>query len=312
MLLKRIKEIIRRYVEGTSSTLEQHAIDSWLTKLQNTPSPLTAEQLDHVRNDMWQHIKAPPAHKLSRLAARIHLHWRVVASIAAVLLTGFAISTVVLHKAEVRYQTGPGETKEVILADGSTLKLQENTRLSVSHHYGTDSIRQVNLHEGEAFFDVARDRTRPFVIKNKLMETEVLGTSFTIRSIDALDEWNIRVKTGRVRVSQMNKQDRAYILLADESLAYNREKDIIHYVPSAATVPENLVFESEHLGKVMRKLAKRYNRSIRVPEDIAQAHQFSGEFNEDESFSAVLDMICIATSTQYHLEGDTIVLSQKE
>lgn len=312
MLLKRIKEIIEQYLQGTHSELQQRAIDSWLDKLQSTSAPHTAENLEHIRDDMWHQIKTLRSHKWPNTISRRRLLWQTVASIAAVLLAGFLIFPLIGNKPDQLYHTGPRETKEISLADGSTLKLHENTRLSVSRHFKTDTIRQVDLHEGGAFFDVAKDPTRPFIIKNKLMQTEVLGTSFTIRSLDALGKWNIHVKTGHVRVSQMNTQDEPYILLAGEDLYYDREKNLVRYTPSTSTSRGDLVFQDEHLEKVMWKLAKRYNRPIHVPEDIVQTHQFSGEFDEEESFLAVLDMICIATNTQYHLQGDTIVLSQKE
>src|SRR5690606_25014971 len=130
--------------------------------------------------------------------------------------------------------------------------------------FNTDSLRLVCLQYGEVFFEVAKDAGRPFIIKNKLMRTEVLGTSFMIRSNQEHSDWNIRVKSGQVRVSPTDQQAQSYLLLADDSLHYNQKNNKIDYVQAETAGRGNLIFQDASMQTVVTKLAKRYKRTIQL------------------------------------------------
>jgi len=80
----------------------------------------------------------------------------------------------------VSYATRKGEQKVVSLDDGSVITLNTNTRLQV--RYGKDR-RQIQLLEGEALFDVAKDRDRPFVVSARNADVRAVGTSFTVSNV---------------------------------------------------------------------------------------------------------------------------------
>ena len=77
-----------------------------------------------------------------------------------------------------RYTTAVGEQRTVMLADGSLLTLNTDTSLSVAI---SDSGRRIHMVEGEAYFDVAADSQRPFVVTLKNSFVRVTGTAFNIR-----------------------------------------------------------------------------------------------------------------------------------
>ena len=81
----------------------------------------------------------------------------------------------------VRYATDLGEVRAVPLADGSTVTLNTNSRIAVNF---TDERRSVRLLSGEALFDVAKDRARPFVVEAGDTEVRAVGTSFTVSRLD--------------------------------------------------------------------------------------------------------------------------------
>ena len=311
MLLKRIKEIIDRYLQGTNSPLEEHALKSWFDKLQHTDSSLDRERLDTICADMWQQIRDFEATPTKRSGKR-HLLWASLAGAAAVLLAGFLIFSPTSSESGTVYATTSGESKEITLADGSVLLLGENSRVSLHPHFDQDSLRVVSLQYGEVFFDDAKDPQRPFIIQNRLMKTEVLGTSFTIRSNEDRRCWNIRVKSGQVRVSTTEQQKRSYLLLANDSLQYDQKNNTVRYSPSKVKDTGKLIFQDASMHTVVEKLAQHYQCFIQLaPGQQKLHHQFSGEFQENEPLDAVLDMICVATGMQYRQQGDTIMLSQK-
>ena len=78
------------------------------------------------------------------------------------------------------FETAVAEIREVTLSDGSVVTLGARTRLSVVMD---PQVRKVALHEGEAFFDVARDPARPFTVRAEETRVTVLGTAFDVRRV---------------------------------------------------------------------------------------------------------------------------------
>ena len=92
------------------------------------------------------------------------------------------------------YETARGQQRDVTLADGSTLHLNGATSLDVTID---DRKRQVALNRGEAYFDVAHEKTRPFIVQAGASSTQVLGTAFDVDM--ARGEVKLAVYRGRVR-----------------------------------------------------------------------------------------------------------------
>lgn len=94
----------------------------------------------------------------------------LVVSVAGMLMYSFDSSTL--------YRTTVGEHETVILSDRSTVELNTDTELLVTY---TDTTRSVDLRRGEAYFDVARDLERPFVVKAGRGAIRAVGTGFVVQ-----------------------------------------------------------------------------------------------------------------------------------
>ena len=95
-----------------------------------------------------------------------------------------------------RFTTGKGETKVVALKDGSVVTLNTASEIRVSY---SESLRAVELVRGEALFDVAKNKARPFVVAAGDTSVRVVGTSFTVRHLDA-SPVQVLVREGVVEV----------------------------------------------------------------------------------------------------------------
>ncbi len=134
--------------------------------------------------------------------------WRMAAfaAAAAVLVAVAAPQAVLRWQAD--YATGAGQQRLVSLEDGSTVRLAPGSALKVDY---AGARREVRLLSGEAYFEVARDAARPFVVGAKEATVTVLGTGFNIRlGEEAAD---VAVKHGRVRVD--HGKDAAPSILGD-------------------------------------------------------------------------------------------------
>jgi transmembrane sensor len=76
------------------------------------------------------------------------------------------------------YLTGKGERREIVLADGSRVLLNTESALAV---YFDDAVRRVELVQGEAFFEVAKDASPPFVVTASGSAVRAVGTAFNVR-----------------------------------------------------------------------------------------------------------------------------------
>ena len=144
-------------------------------------------------------LRAPDGSERPKRAARMRRSaWPlgVAASVAACLVAGALVWMVADPLGHRTYQTDLGVRETVPLADGSRVELNTQTRLRTAV---TTRSREVWLDDGEAYFDVAHDARRPFVVHAGAKTVTVLGTKFSVRRLG--DQVMVAVVEGRVRVS---------------------------------------------------------------------------------------------------------------
>lgn len=141
--------------------------------------------------------RAPRRWLAAGLAAAVLL----VAGLSAHLLTGGRVapapdSTLM---AQTMYETAVGERSTVTLPDGSVVTLNTNSRIRVGF---AQDRRAVELENGQAFFEVAKDASRPFVVKAGNQQITAIGTSFDVR-FDTQAEISVVLVEGRVAVDEV-------------------------------------------------------------------------------------------------------------
>jgi transmembrane sensor len=128
-------------------------------------------------------------------------------SIAASLALGAIIVWHLVGLERHTYTTSIGGRIEVPLSDGSKIELNTDTRLRAEVNANS---RTVWLENGEAYFDVAHDATRPFVVHGGTRNITVLGTKFSVRRDG--DRVEVVVLEGRVRVDDLASPERAVVI----------------------------------------------------------------------------------------------------
>ncbi|WNO07621.1 FecR family protein [Teredinibacter sp. KSP-S5-2] len=98
------------------------------------------------------------------------------AACVLVAVTAFMLNTVAPDKTDV-YITTVGEQRSVELMDGSSIQINTDTRLEVSY---TPELRKIRLVYGEAYFDVAKDKQRPFEVYAAAGVVKAVGTAFNV------------------------------------------------------------------------------------------------------------------------------------
>lgn len=184
--------VARLHSSGRSAAVE-HGVREWLHA-----------HPDHARafesaTKAWEIAGAVPAGALPRvaLAARgISTRWTRWSLAAA---TGAALLGVFLfwNEGKTHYSTAVGEQRTLTLDDGSRVTMNTTTRIAV--HY-EELKREVDVADGEALFDVAKNPHRPFIVRAGGIQVRALGTQFLVRK-DA-SELTVTLMEGRVQVTQ--------------------------------------------------------------------------------------------------------------
>lgn len=145
-----------------------------------------------------------------------------------------------------RYQTRKGETRQLALPDGSVVTLNTDSDVSVRL---SENLREVRLLRGEALFDVAPDKARPFVVLAGSTQARVLGTSFLVRALPE-EPVQVLVREGVVEVSRTDDAPQRPLRLVANSRAVSPIKPL-------AAVDTTIALSTVSDGVVTRALAWR-------------------------------------------------------
>ncbi|MCJ8164051.1 FecR domain-containing protein [Pontibacter sp. E15-1] len=224
--------------------------------------------------------------------------------VAAVLLPLFLLAGLALYSlrpepaAYVSVEAAPGVRKAVYLPDGSVVHLHAGSRVTFQKGFGGKK-REIDL-QGEAFFEVAKDRQRPFIVHTGAISTQALGTSFNIRYMAGEEAIAVSLATGVVQVERQAEKGRKQLLgrlTPGLQLAYHGASQEFAVAPfDRAEVlgwkEGVLTFRSADMDEVVRKLEQWYGVEIEVEAKgkPGKAWDYTGAY-DNESLDKVLEGI---------------------
>lgn len=179
----------------------------------------------------------------------------------------------------------------VLLSDGSKIYLSSNTRFSYPEKI-KGKTRQVALLNGEAFFKIAKDPSRPFTVTLNNSKVTVLGTSFNIRNTPR--SVDLSVNSGKVAFETVSGNEKT-ILTVGMGLNYNVSTNNIVRSSSinqnnAYWLNRELVFVNASLNEVFESLENCYGVKIKARTAIKSKHKFNAEF-KNTSLGEVLEVL---------------------
>lgn len=205
-----------------------------------------------------------------------------------------------------------GERSKVVLPDGSTVQLNSGSQLKFKSSFQTKK-REVFL-EGEAFFDVTHDKSRPFMVEAGALQVEVLGTSFNVSSYPDDRSATTYLESGKVKVRINGKKD---ILLApSESIEFEKTsgkitKQAVNDHRFSDWTKGILNIKGETIEELAKKLERRFNVEIRFGDSEIRNRTYSGSIN-DEDLNTVLEALAFASSLRYKKEEKAVILFAKK
>jgi len=227
----------------------------------------------------WQRADAVAGQAIERPAPSRPLarfsRWRMAAGLLLACGLGAFLAPDVGWQQGQRYATGTGENRTIALADGSRLMLNTATRLRTA----PDGGRHVWLDSGEAYFDIAHDPSRPFVVEAGTSRVTVLGTRFTVRRDG--ERTRVLVEQGRVQVDERD----ASVVLTPNQEARSAAGHIARAEHSQVQTGQRLawregriVFDQITLGEAIAEFNRYNDRKLVITDPEAASLRIGGSF----------------------------------
>lgn len=321
------KEILKRFFEGHSSRWEKKQVQEYLERddLQVMDEYIKGQQVEAVETELNEDYKMQ---FFSELHTRIHHQenlgktsrrrsliplFRIAAGIILISsIAGFLyISRQKAETAELLMKmtsinNSGHDLKLLELKDGTKIWMNPGTTITFNEHSFGDTSRQVSI-EGEAFFNVAHDKTKPFRVKAGQLTTTVLGTTFNVEAYDNEPEVRILLVTGRVRIStgQTHKTMHPGELLNYTRSSNRMDVNTIDVSDKQEQLTSGkLVFENLPLADVLKRLERVFNVQLIIADPTLLDHKrISGSYYRDNAASA-LGRILFIHGLHYHKKGD--------
>lgn len=327
----KIVNLLQKYIQNRCTEEELVVLFNWLKSSDSN------EGFDYVSQVIWTQIverDTPQEEKdLNRLSEEVDLLLQKIQSekqrpakkrkllqrtwllrVAAVALLVITLGAAYLLNSSDQSSSTYKELitqiaiKEYKLPDGTQVILNSGSKLIVPDDFNKKD-RLIEI-EGEAFFDVAPNPQKPFIIKDGNVQIKVLGTSFNFKGYKEDDFVRLAVSSGKVlvSVSDLDLQLRVNPL---EHLSINKTdgtltKDLFeenHYVSWTKGL---LYFDNEPIKEVVKMINRKYDKKVVLQCEDCK-YMISGS-HDNKSIEAVIESICFTTDLKSKTEGETIIL----
>jgi transmembrane sensor len=291
---------------------EESELESWLAASDKHRGALLRAQATLAYLDRAASLAAgSSAASATRPAApRFGRRTFIAATASAAAAAGIG-AIAIIRPWQQRIDTAIGEVRRVPLQDGSVATLNTDTRLRVAFD---SSERVVDLADGEAWFEVAHDAAKPFIVEAGEVRVRAVGTAFSVRRRG--DGADVLVTEGRVLAWRAGDDERPVGVDAGYRI-YLGARAPAKPVKAGAEIERALAwrsgeiaFDGESLGEAVEEF-NRYNRRKLVVEDPALAREpLVGFFraNEPESFARAVSPMIGAAAIE---EDDRIVIARR-
>lgn len=324
---KTFKQLLRRYVNGSASDSEKKTIDTWYDSYREpddaevfgseAESTRIGSQLHSEVSGQW----IPP----KRIPYRRYLAY--AASALMVLGVSWAVfrqqenpavhrkEQTALPSAPLAYQqveTAIGQVKKITLPDGSMVWVNAMSSLRVPESFGKPT-RALYLDEGEAYFEVAHDPSKPFVVHSRSLSTRVLGTAFNVNAYQRLGSISVTVTHGKVAVADSNRRQLAAPLTEAQQLIYDTtsgshilNEGVSHTTASwreGATHLRDASFENVALA-----FFNTYGVELNAGSQAVRDHRYSLVIRTTNRLDETLRIICSIHQNQFRRKDHEVII----
>lgn len=219
--------------------------------------------------------------------------------------TGLTTEPISYHNLKIPF----GKIFKVTLSDGTVAHLNAGSSLKYPKIFGINQDREVFL-EGEAFFEVVKDKDRPFIVSSGDKSIEVLGTKFNVNTKDYLDGYNCVLVEGSVKLSSAENN---VILIPNQKAAIKNDVFKVSEVKTntyTSWINGELIFENSTFKHIAKKLSTYYNIEIINNNSTLKNQNFSGTIRlKNSDLESILELLRLDTPFLYEKENNSIIIT---
>ena len=188
-----------------------------------------------------------------------------------------------------------GGEYSLVLSDGTRLFVNSMSKLVFPVNF-SGKRREVTLIEGEAYFEVAKDKSKPFIVTVKGVQVEVLGTSFNIKAYAEDHYTYTTLVEGKVKLNPFDQPSNVKFIEPDQQAVFNPASSgiVIQDVDAKQIVQwttGKYSFTNQTLDEIMRTLSRWYDFEYTFDDESLKTVRFEGGLNKYESIDPILDII---------------------
>lgn len=223
------------------------------------------------------------------------------------------VKEMIYNKIRIPY----GKTFNITLSDGTHVCLNSGSTLKYPVRFINGMKREVFL-EGEAFFDVTKDKLHPFVVNANAVSVKVLGTKFNVSSYSEDKVVNTVLVEGSVALSTTDKPNTKTMLTPGYKGTFEKSGTAVFSLEKVDTrqytnwMKGEIVFKGVGFKEIISKLERTYNVSIKNNNKALDAVKFSGSFDRNiESIEDVMEAMSKIYSFNYQLTKPNLITITK-
>ncbi len=274
---------------------------------------------EQVRQEMLERITASKHAYNMQSANKLGTNRKMRMAMAAAI--GFVLFSVGLlffnnsyFKADdfVTVKVSKGKTQLVTLPDGSTVWLNAASTLKYPKKFGAKRI--VYLEDGEGFFNVVHNDKVPFIVEAASLKTFVLGTSFVVKSYKSLSTASVSVVTGKVAVSDNEKQ--ISVLTPNEEIVYNKSTHKPKKLNTKAIEKTQwnngkLFLNAVYFEEAVLAIENAYGVKIDYDKELFKDCQNTFKLNAKQTLDETLKVISIIQNVTYQIKEKEVLITGK-
>ena len=307
------QELLYKYFKGTTSEEEERLILDWVDA---SPENRKAFQKERMLYDIALFTDEKQMNRKDRKARIIPmLRWsaRIAAVVIVAISFGFLFKNYQYEKSTCQQTiTVPaGQRAQITLADGTKVWLNSKSTLTYASNFGRKE-RNVEL-DGEAYFEVAKNKKIPFFVNTEINRVKVVGTHFNVCAYKGSNEFETTLIEGIVDIYPIGSDQVITRLTKDEFFGSYNGKYKKTTLPSYEYLrwKEGLYcFDDAPFNSLLNKLEKYYNVNISVRNLNILNYRCTGKFKEQDGIEHILKVIQKDHKFTYSIneEKDSIII----
>ncbi|MGK9126215.1 FecR domain-containing protein [Olivibacter sp. SA151] len=319
------KRLMDGYLQGKLSTEKRELLQRWYDSFGESevgvPGMEDQEGMTALKEELYGRIHGAIQPKKMPLRKIAVFRWAAIAALFVLALgtmvwlyshqnDKFGETSTHVVSAYHQIRTGIKQIKKVDLPDGSMLYVNANSTIRIREPLLANK-REIFLDEGEAYFEVARDSLRPFIVHTPSLKMEVLGTAFNVKSYKTLDDVTIEVQHGKVRVS--DSQRVLDELTAFKGLNYRKangqtERIGLNNDEVNAWARGIVVLQKADFNELAQTLYNLYGVHLEHGEGRTANHHYNLTIHADRSLEETMAIICGIHNTKYRRKDNVVTI----